>query len=127
MQTWRKAGLALAIAVLAAAYGAASGSTETTQTKEPLTVSVLYNETAANPFSEEWPILAEIQKRKNVILKVQTGPDSDFLTKKNLVYNSGDIPDMVLKNWPNEIVQFASSGILLPISLTCSRVRYFAA
>jgi putative aldouronate transport system substrate-binding protein len=94
----------------------AGGQQQAADPDEPVTFSVLFPERAEHPYSDDWLVVQEILKRRNVILDVQTGPDSDYLTKKNLVFNSGDIPDFVIKNFPDQIPGFASSGVLLPVS-----------
>jgi putative aldouronate transport system substrate-binding protein len=90
-------------------------SQDTSQT-EPSVFSVLYNEKESSPLNEDWAILEEYVKRQNVVLDVQSGNDADYEKELLRIFESENIPDIVLKVWPNSIKQYASDGILLPFS-----------
>jgi len=84
--------------------------------EEPAVFSILFNERAANPLQEDWLILEEYQKRQNVFLDVRVGDDADFDSEITRTLESGNIPDIILKVWPNTIENYAADGILLPFS-----------
>jgi putative aldouronate transport system substrate-binding protein len=42
--------------------------------------------------------------------------DGNYNNAMNLTLESGDIPDIILKVWPNEVESYALKGILLPFS-----------
>lgn len=83
---------------------------------EPVVFSVLYNERATNPFQEDWLILEEYKSRQNVVLNVRSGDDATYNEILRRTLESGNIPDIVLKVWPNDINSYAVNGTLLPFS-----------
>lgn len=83
---------------------------------EPFVFSVLYNDRKSSPFREDWRILEEYQKLQNVTLDVRLGDDADYEKAVIQALESGDIPDIILKVWPNTIESFANAGVLLPFS-----------
>ena len=83
---------------------------------EPIVLSVLYNERESVPFQEDWLILEEYKERQNVVLDVRGRDDADFDKAIIQTLESGDIPDIVLKVYPNTIESYAATGILLPFS-----------
>lgn len=70
---------------------------------EPIAFSVLYNEKNATPFQEDWLILDEYAKRRDVVLDVQLADDEDYGNAIIRTIESGNIPDIVLKVWPGQI------------------------
>ena len=62
--------------------------------KEPITLTMM----APGAGTEEWenmPTIQEYEKKTNVKLKITTPPMSDFGTKLNLAFASGDLPDII--------------------------------
>jgi len=94
---------------------------------EPVVFSVLFNQREANPFQEDWLILEEYKKRQNVSLDVRTGDNADFDKEITRTLESGIIPDIILKAWPNTIESYAANGILLPFSDYEDRMPNFMA
>jgi putative aldouronate transport system substrate-binding protein len=82
----------------------------------PRTYSVLYNNVEATPFKSDWLILQEYQKRKNVTLDVKLGDNTAYDKDIARVIESGNIPDIILKCWPDQMEKYANSGVLLPFS-----------
>lgn len=101
-------------------------ATEPTQ-QAPLTFSLLYNENAATPFQEDWLILQEYEQRKNVTFDVTLGDDADYLSSVTKVFQTGEIPDIILKVWPEQIEDYAIDGLLLPTSDYADQMPYFNA
>lgn len=97
----------------------ASESSEETTSSEaekeivPTTVSMLYRDNANYPYKPDWQVLELIKEHTGVTLDIQAVPSSDYETKKQLVFNSGNIPDII--NTFSK-TQDALSGLLLPIS-----------
>ena len=81
----------------------------------PVTFSVLYNERASMPLKKDWLILDEYKKRQNVILDVRLGDDAAYDKAITQAFESGDVPDIILKVWPKTIESYASRK-LLPFS-----------
>ena len=77
-------------------------------------ISMLYADNASYPYKSDWLVWDEIKKATNVELDMQVVPDSDYTTKQQIIFNSGDIPDIVTKTIAK--TEDAQSGILLPIS-----------
>jgi putative aldouronate transport system substrate-binding protein len=82
----------------------------------PAVFSVLYNEKKQTPYQEDWLILQEYKNRQNVTLDVSIGDDANYGKALTQVLESGNIPDIVLKVYPDTIDTYASTGILLPFS-----------
>lgn len=82
----------------------------------PVAFSVLYNDRKATPFQENWRIFEEYKTRQNVVLNVRLGDDSDYEKAVVQALESEDIPDIILKVWPQSIESYANAGILLPFS-----------
>ena len=82
----------------------------------PLTISVLFNNEGSHPFKSDWRILEEYKSRKDVTLDVLLGEDSAYDKSIASTFVSGNIPDVVLKCYPESIEGYAKSGVLLPFS-----------
>ena len=83
---------------------------------EPTTFKVLYNQREDTPVDEDWLILSEYARRRNVVLDIQTGDDSDYLSDVIRTLEIGNPPDVILKVWPSEIESYAASGQLVAFS-----------
>ncbi len=84
--------------------------------RDPVIFSVLYNERAASPYQADWLVLQEYQQRQNVTLDVRLGDDSDYGTAVSQTFAAGNIPDIVLKVYPDQVESYATTGLLLPVS-----------
>ena len=93
-----------------------AGCSPTNAPPEPILLSILYNEREDTPFQEDWRILEEYKTRQNIILDVRVGDDSDFESALTRTFKTGNIPDIVLKVWPDTIENYSASGVLLPFS-----------
>jgi putative aldouronate transport system substrate-binding protein len=85
-------------------------------TTPPIVFTVLYNEKEETPFQDDWLILEEYKKRKNVILDVRRGDDAAYEKDIFQALESSDIPDIILKVWPKPLETYANDGVLLPFS-----------
>jgi len=94
---------------------------------EPIVFSVLYNDIEEYPFDEDWLILEEYKKQKNIILDVRLGDDSTFDNVLAQTLGSKDLPDIILKCWPENIESYAYDGTLLPFSDYEDLMPYFTA
>lgn len=94
--------------------GCGTDSKEQGGTNENNEISMMIFEDAAAPFSEDWLAVKMIEENANVKLNIQSVPVSDQATKTQVVFNSGEIPDIVTKTFPT--AADALSGLLLPIS-----------
>jgi putative aldouronate transport system substrate-binding protein len=92
------------------------GCRPTKEPAEPTVFSVLYNEREATPLQQDWLILEEYQKRHNVVLDVRLANDADYEKATIQTLESGNMPDIILKVWPDPIKSYASTGVLLPFS-----------
>ncbi len=92
------------------------GCSPTEEPAGPILLSILYNEREDSPFQEDWLILEEYEKRQNVTLDVRLGDDADYGKVIAQTFESGNIPDIVLKVWPDAIENYASAGTLLAFS-----------
>ncbi|NCB41559.1 MAG: extracellular solute-binding protein [Clostridia bacterium] len=92
-----------------------------------ITFSVLYNNKENSPFKEDWLILDEYFRAKNVILDVKLGYDSDFENAIELSLLSDEKPDVILKCWPDTVQSYTNEGLLLAISDYMELMPYFKA
>lgn len=83
----------------------------------PIKFTMLYKDNPGFPYNKEWLVLQEIKKKTNVELECQvTTGGNDYNQKKQIVLSSGEIPDIVSDCWANEMGDYATNGVLLPIS-----------
>lgn len=65
------------------------------------------------------PILSEIQKKLNIKIKFISVPYSDWAQKMNVLFASGDIPDIIMNSGygtKDIYLQWIKEGMLLPLS-----------
>lgn len=79
-------------------------------------ISMLFMEPGNAPYKDDWLILQEIAKRKNVKLNLQVVPGRDYTQKRQIVFASGELPDIIVNCWPDQMSQYAADGVLLPVS-----------
>ncbi len=96
-------------------------------TPQPAEFSVLYNEREAQPFQPDWLILDEYRKQQNVVLNVATGDDNDYGRAIVQALESEEIPDIILKVWPDQVETYAANGVLLPFSDYEDKMPHFMA
>lgn len=78
--------------------------------------SLLFNSRSESPYSEQWPIWDEYEKRRGVLFDVTIGDDSDYRWYVVKALESDSPPDIILKVFPEEIAEYANKGLVLPIS-----------
>ncbi|WP_194287324.1 extracellular solute-binding protein [Gracilibacillus oryzae] len=59
--------------------------------------------------------IKEINKDTNINIDWQLSPSSDWTSKRNLMLASGDLPDVVLKLSPSDVVVGGAQGTFLPL------------
>ncbi|WP_145141558.1 MULTISPECIES: ABC transporter substrate-binding protein [Paenibacillus] len=83
---------------------------------KPLTLKVMSQDAGVADWNK-MPVLQEMEKLTGIHLEYQLSPIDSFETKKNLVFASGDLPDIFyaadLK--PAEQVTYGSQGVLIPL------------
>jgi len=73
-------------------------------------------DTAAQALNSDDRIIAEINKRLGIKLNVQVVPESNW-EKINVAVASGDLPDVVVNQYPSAAVsQWIRDGVLIPIN-----------
>ena len=77
-------------------------------------LSMLYSDNASYAYSDDWMVWDIIKEHTGATINVQPVPESDYEPKRQIVFSTGDIPDIVTKTFPKQ--DDALSGILLPIS-----------
>ncbi len=106
---------AFALTLTAAGCGKSKKAAKISDDK-PLTVSMLYGDNPSAPFNKDWVVVKEIEKRANVKLEVQAVPISDIGDKRKIVFNSGELPDLIGFTWSNDVSEYVGANIILPIS-----------
>ncbi|WP_028609416.1 extracellular solute-binding protein [Paenibacillus harenae] len=83
---------------------------------EPVTLKLMSQDVGVADWTK-MPVLQEMEKLSGIKLEFQNAPIDSFATKKNLVFASGDLPDIFyaadLK--PAEQVTYGSQGVLIPL------------
>ncbi|MCU6711448.1 extracellular solute-binding protein [Paenibacillus sp. J5C_2022] len=84
--------------------------------KEAVTLTMMAPDVGVADW-KEMPVLQEMEKLTGIKLEFRNAPQDSFETKKNLVYASGDLPDILFAAdiKPAEQVTYGSQGILLPL------------
>lgn len=113
--------LALALVLIIPASVFANGNKETkdaatsdgSDSKE-FTVSMLYSDNANYAYDENWFIWDIIREKTGATFDIRAIPESDFVEKRTLAFNTGELPEIIAKTFANG--EQAASGLLLPIS-----------
>jgi putative aldouronate transport system substrate-binding protein len=84
--------------------------------KDSLTFSLLVNNKEGTEIKPDWLIIKEIERRKNIRFTIKAVPDAVYGKVLGELLQSNDIPDIVMKIWPDQAASFAAAGTLLPIS-----------
>lgn len=83
---------------------------------EPITLKMMSQDVGVADWNK-MPVLQEMEKLTGIKLQYQNAPLDSFATKKNLVFASGDLPDIFyaadLK--PAEQVTYGTQGVLIPL------------
>ncbi|WP_211746641.1 extracellular solute-binding protein [Paenibacillus sp. Marseille-Q4541] len=84
--------------------------------EEPITLTMMSKDTGMQNWND-MAVFDEMEKLTNIKFEFANAPMDSFDTKKNLVFASGDLPDIFygadLK--PGEEVTYGSQGVLLPL------------
>jgi len=80
----------------------------------PTVISMMYSDNANYPLKEDWLVLQLIKEKCNVTFDFISIPESDYEVKRQTIFNSGELPDIVAKTQPTK--EQITSGLLLPIS-----------
>ncbi len=113
--------LALLLVLLVPASVFANGNKEAKGSKDTkmseskdFTVSMLYSDNANYAYDENWFIWDIIKEKTGATFDIKAVPESDFVAKRTLAFNTGELPDIIAKTFANG--EQAASGLLLPIS-----------
>lgn len=84
--------------------------------EEPITLSVFAPSADMAPW-DTMPVIEEMEKLSNIKIEFQTAPIDSFPTKKNLVFASGELPDILYAAdiTPAEQVSYGTQGQLVPL------------
>lgn len=84
--------------------------------KEPITLTMMAPDIGVVNW-EDLPVLQNMEKRTNIHMEYRNSPKDSFDTKKNLVFASGDYPDIFYAAGltPAEQMNYGGQGILIPL------------
>ncbi|WP_106769751.1 extracellular solute-binding protein [Paenibacillus faecalis] len=84
--------------------------------EEPLTLKMMSQDAGVADWNK-MPALQEMEKLTGIKMEYQLVPIDSFETKKNLVFASGDVPDVFYAAdlRPAEQVTYGSQGVLIPL------------
>lgn len=104
------------VAALGASMLSGCGAKKESKTTEDgkTVISMLYNESGSYPYREDWAIWDWIEEETGVTFDLTIVPQADYKQKTQVIFSSGDIPDIVGMTFPS--AADVASGILLPIS-----------
>lgn len=95
----------------------AAGETELPISKDPITITVLSDSRADLTIGSDMPALEELSKRTNINFDWQLLPvdASEKTTKLNVIFASGDIPDIIQVGDANVANRYGMQGVLLNV------------
>ncbi len=79
-------------------------------------LSMLYSDNATYPYLEDWLVWDIFKENTGATLKVQAVPETDYDTKRQMVIQSGDVPDIITKTTSSSAGITNAGEVLLPIS-----------
>lgn len=94
---------------------------------EPTVITMLYSDNANYPAQDDWLILEEFESRMNVVLELESVPESDYEARRTVSFNSGDMPDIISKTFAHHVSPYISAGLFLPISDYMDQMPNFSA
>ncbi|QHW32342.1 extracellular solute-binding protein [Paenibacillus rhizovicinus] len=83
---------------------------------KPLTLKLMSQDVGVADWSK-MPVMQEMEKLSGIHMEYQNAPVDSFVTKKNLVFASGDLPDIfyAAELTPAEQVTYGTQGVLVPL------------
>jgi putative aldouronate transport system substrate-binding protein len=88
---------------------------ENPSTTAPLEISMLRYERPSQPVNPQSVAIQEIAKTKNVIIKMQAAPQTNYDDKKKTLIATNTIPDVILVN-QDDVQNYSDSGIFLDLT-----------
>lgn len=87
--------------------------------EETLTLNILAPGVGMSEW-EDMPTLQKYSEKTNIELNYDTPPQSDFTTRLNLAFASGELPDIIYAGGPNSLnaaseVDYGGQGLLIPL------------
>jgi len=61
----------------------------------PVDITMLVHEWPKDPIDMDWPVWEELRKQANVNIVAQLVPQADWKAKRDILLNSGDLPDLL--------------------------------
>ncbi|MBM7569320.1 ABC transporter substrate-binding protein [Paenibacillus sacheonensis] len=83
---------------------------------EPLTLKLMSQDAGVADWNK-MPVMQEMEKLSGIHMDYQLSPIDSFATKKNLIFASGDLPDIFYAAdlTPAEQVTYGTQGVLVPL------------
>ncbi len=79
-------------------------------------ISMLYSDNATYPYQDDWLVWDIFKDNTGATLDVQAVPETDFDTKRQMIIQSGDVPDIITKTTSSSAGITNVEEVLLPIS-----------
>lgn len=85
--------------------------------EEPITISMYLQDSADQAISPDLPIIKEITERTNIHFDFIPGPTTEdqFREKFNVIIASGDLPDVIVSNYREDMFKVAEQGLFEPL------------
>jgi len=85
--------------------------------KEPITISLFLQDSADQAISPDLPIIKEITERTNIHFDFIPGPttEAQFREKFNVIIASGELPDVIVSNYREDMFKVAEQGLFEPL------------
>jgi putative aldouronate transport system substrate-binding protein len=94
---------------------------------DPAVITMLYSDNANYPYQDDWMVIEELNKISNVDLQLEAVPESDYVARRTVVFNSGEMPDIISKTHAHEVSSYIGAGLFLPISEYVDQMPNFKA
>ncbi len=94
-----------------------TASTTETETNEEVTVSMFLMDSVDQAISPDLPIIKEITERTGINFEFIPGPatEDQFREKFNVTVASGNIPDIMVSNYRDDMLKVAEQGLFAPL------------
>jgi len=97
--------------------GTETTTESTTNTTKNVTISLFLQDSADQAISPDLPIIQEITKRTGVNFDFIAGPNTQdqFREKFNVIVASGNLPDVIVSNYREDMMKVAEQGVFAPL------------
>lgn len=93
-----------------------TASEEPVKDKEPETLRMMVVNHPVWPFNENWPVYQNIKEATGISFDAEGVPGADYENALNLTIASGDLPDLLFLNNPQQANRFGAQGAFVDVT-----------